>query len=327
MTLDVVPLGRTGTKVAEIALGTWRFGRETDAGEVEVGRGRAFELLDAYADHGGNFIDTADGYGGGTAEELIGDWLQGRDRERFVIATKIYWPTDPDDPNARGLNRNHLRRQLEVSLDRLRTDYVDLLYIHRWDDDTPVDEFMRTLSGFVDDGRVTYLGASTKAPNAWQVVRANELARREGYVPFVVTQPRYNLVHREIEENYLEMCRTYGLGVASWSPLAGGVLTGKYERDETPPAGTRAGDYARFAERYLEAAAFDVVDEVVAVAAAVGATPAQVALAWLLHHPDVTAPIVGARTVDQLEEDLGATAVDLGDDEVERLTAARPGRG
>ena len=322
MTLDTVRLGETGTQVSEIAFGTWRFGRETDDGDLEVDRGRAFDLLDAYADAGGNFIDTANVYGGGDSETYIGDWLAGRDRDRFVIASKIYWPTDPDDPNAGGLNRNHLRRQLETMLDRLGTRYLDLLYIHRWDDGTPAEEFMRTLDGFVADDRVNYLGASTMAPNAWQVARANELARREGYEPFTVTQPRYNLANREIEANYLPMCRSYGLGVVPWSPLAGGLLTGKYERGEEPPEGTRAADDPGYAERYLTPENFDVAEAVAAVAGEVDATPAQVALAWLLDHDDVTAPIIGARTVEQLEENLAAADVELADDQYERLTGA-----
>ena len=319
MTLDTVRLGETGTQVSEIAFGTWRFGRETDDGDLEVDRGRAFDLLDAYADAGGNFIDTANVYGGGDSETYIGDWLAGRDRDRFVIASKIYWPTDPDDPNAGGLNRNHLRRQLETMLDRLGTRYLDLLYIHRWDDGTPAEEFMRTLDGFVADGRVNYLGASTMAPNAWQVARANELARREGYEPFTVTQPRYNLANREIEANYLPMCRSYGLGVVPWSPLAGGLLTGKYERGEEPPEGTRAADDPGYAERYLTPENFDVAEAVAAVAGEVDATPAQVALAWLLDHDDVTAPIIGARTVEQLEENLAAADVELTDGDLARL--------
>ncbi|MDZ7701670.1 MAG: aldo/keto reductase [Halobacteriales archaeon] len=322
MALDTVRLGRTGAQVSELAFGTWRFGRETADGDLEVPRGSAFDLLDAYAEAGGNFIDTANVYGGGASESIIGDWLQTHDRDRYVLASKIYWPTDEDDPNAGGLNRNHLRRQLEVMLDRLNTDYLDLLYIHRWDDDTPAEEFMRTLDGFVDDGRVNYLGASTMAPNAWQVARANELARREGYEPFTVTQPRYNLANREVEANYLPMCRSYGLGVVPWSPLAGGVLTGKYERGEEPPEGTRAADDPGYAERYLTPENFDVVEAVEAVADEVDASPAHVSLAWLLRHPDVTAPIIGARTVDQLEENIAATEVELSDEQFERLSEA-----
>ncbi|MFB6304748.1 MAG: aldo/keto reductase, partial [Haloferacaceae archaeon] len=204
MPLDTVSLGRTGIEVSELSFGTWRFGRRLVDGEerydaegvVEVGEERAYDLLDAYADAGGNFIDTADKYGDGRAERWIGDWLAERDREDFVIATKIYRPRRRDDPNGRGLNRKHLRRQIDVSLDRLGTDYVDLLYCHRWDDRTPAAEFMRTLNGLVEDGKVNYLGMSSGKPDAWKIAKANELARREGYEPFTVTQPRYNLVDR-----------------------------------------------------------------------------------------------------------------------------------
>ncbi|WP_435348853.1 aldo/keto reductase [Haloarchaeobius sp. HRN-SO-5] len=323
MALDTVPLGETGLKVSEIAFGTWRFGREDDEGEVEIKRGRAYDLLDAYADYGGRFIDTADSYGDGFAEDIIGDWLQNRDREDYVIASKIYWPTREGDPNGRGLNRKHLRRQMARILDRLETDYLDLLYVHRWDDDTPAEEFMRTLDGFVDDGRVNYLGTSTEDPNAWKVVKANEIARREGYEPFTVAQPRYNLVDREIEGNYAEMCEAYGIGVVPWSPLAGGFLTGKYQRDAEPPADSRAARERRFADRYLTDANFDVLDELEDVAAEVGEEPARVALAWLLHRDDVTAPIVGARTVDQLTADLQASDVSLTDEQVVRLTESK----
>ena len=322
MVLDTVPLGRTGLKVSELAIGTWRFGRETHEGEVEIKRERAYNLLDTYEQYGGTFIDTADSYGDGFAEELIGDWLQNREREDYVIASKIYWPTNEDNPNARGLNRRHLRRQLDAVLDRLRTDYLDLLYIHRWDDDTPAEEFMRTLDRFVADERVDYLGTSTKRPNAWKVAKANEIARREGYEPFTVAQPRYNLVDREIEGNYLEMCREYGLAVVPWSPLAGGFLTGKYQRDVEPPAGSRAAREPEFGERYLIDSNFAVLDEVRAVADAVDATPTQVALAWLLEHEAVTAPIVGARTVEQLAADLAAGEVSLSDEQFVRLAEA-----
>jgi aryl-alcohol dehydrogenase-like predicted oxidoreductase len=163
--MDWVPLGRTGTKVTELLFGTWRFGRETDEGSIEIDEGRAYDLLDTYADHGGRFIDTADMYGDGKCEEWIGNWLVEPDREEFLIASKVYWPTR-DDPNGRGLSRKHLRRQVDAILDRLGTDYLDLLYIHRWDDETPVEEFMRTLDGFVDSGWVNHLGASTLWPNA-----------------------------------------------------------------------------------------------------------------------------------------------------------------
>jgi aryl-alcohol dehydrogenase-like predicted oxidoreductase len=324
MALDTVSMGRTGLQVSEISFGTWRFGRETESGAVEIGEGRAHELLDAYIEHGGRFIDTADVYGGGVSEEWIGDWLAGYDREDLVIASKVYWGARPDDPNGRGLGRKHLRRQIDAILERLGTDYLDVLYIHRWDDETPHEEFMRTLDGFVDDGRVNHLGASTMYPNAWKVAMANEYAERRGYEPFTVTQPRYNLVNREVEANYLDMVREYGMGVCPWSPLGAGFLTGKYERDADLPEESTASDSQRWRDRYLTAENFDALDVVRAVADEVDASPAQVAIAYQLHHPDVTAPIIGARTVDQVEENLGAASVDLSDEQFERLRDSKP---
>jgi aryl-alcohol dehydrogenase-like predicted oxidoreductase len=322
MSLETVSLGRTGTRVSELAFGTWRFGRENDEGDVEVGRNRAHDLLDAYADAGGTFIDTADMYGEGRAEEYIGDWLATRDREDFVVASKVYWPTR-EDPNGRGLNRKHLRRQIDEILDRLGTDYLDVLYTHRWDDVTPAAEFMRTLDQFVRDGKVNYLGTSTFEPNAWKVAKANEIADRRGYEPFKLSQPRYNVVNREIEGNYLDMCADYEVDLVPWSPLAGGFLTGKYSRDEAPPADSRAATDQQFVDSYLTDENFDALDAVEAVAADVGATPAQVSLAWLMHHDQVTAPIVGARTVQQLEENVAAADVSLSDEQFERLAAAK----
>ncbi|MFB6233519.1 MAG: aldo/keto reductase, partial [Haloarculaceae archaeon] len=320
-----VPLGRTGLEVSELAFGTWRFGRETARGTVEIGRETAIDLLDAYADAGGRFVDTADVYGGGKSESWIGEWLATRDRSRFVLASKVYWPTREDDPNAGGLNRKHLRRQVDRILDRLGTDALDLLYIHRWDDDTPARELMRTLDGLVADGRVHYLGASTLRPNAWKLARANDVADRYGWEPFTVTQPRYNLVNREIEGEYLDFCRENGLAVVPWSPLAQGFLTGKYERDDGVPDDSTASDTEGWADRYLTPENYDALDVVRAVAGEVGATPAQVALAYHRFHPDVATPIVGARTVDQLRENLRAATVDLSADQFRRLEAAKEG--
>lgn len=322
MSLDTVSLGRTGTAVSEIAFGTWRFGRENDAGAIEIDEPRAHELLDTYAAAGGQFIDTADMYGDGRAESYIGSWLADRDRESFVLASKVFWPTR-DDPNGHGLGRKHLRDTIDRILARLGTDYLDVLYIHRWDDDTPVEEFMRTLDGFVRDGKVNYLGASTFEPNAWKVTLANELADRRGYEPFTIAQPRYNAVNREIEGNYLEMCDHYDIGVVPWSPLAGGFLTGKYSRDAEPPADSRGATDERFATSYLTEANFDALEAVESVATEVDATPAQVSLAWLCAHPQVTAPIVGARTIEQLEEDLSAAEVTLSAEQFERIAAAK----
>ncbi len=323
--LDFVKLGATGIHTSELQFGTWRFGKRTDQGNVEIGRERAMDLLDAYETAGGRFIDTADVYGGGQAEEWIGDWLAGRDRERFTIASKIYWQIREGDPNSRGTNRKNVRHRIRRILDRLDTDYLDVLYIHRWDDATDTRELLNTLDSLVRDGLVHYLGASTLRPNAWKVARANAIARAEGLEPFTVLQPRYNLVDREIEGDYLEMARHGDLAVCPWSPLGQGFLTGKYDRDAGATAESRAAESSRFEDRYLTAEHFDVHDVLDEVAGAVDAMPAQTALAWLMHRDGVTAPIVGARTVDQLEENLGAAAIDLSNDQMTRLTDAKPG--
>jgi aryl-alcohol dehydrogenase-like predicted oxidoreductase len=323
--LDFVQFGGTGLQTSELQLGTWRFGRETEEGNLEIGEDRARELLDAYAAAGGRFIDTADVYGGGVSEEWIGDWLDERDRERFTIASKIYWQIRDGDPNSRGTNRKNLRHRTDAILDRLDTDYVDVLYIHRWDDQTSTREMMKTLNGLVESGKVNYLGASTLRPNAWKVAKANAIARAEGWEPFSVLQPRYNLVDREIEGDYLEMARRENLAVCPWSPLGQGFLTGKYTREDGLTGESRAAESSRFQEAYLTEENFDLHEELDAVADEVDATPAQTALAWLAHRDGVTAPIVGARTVEQLEENLAAAEIDLSDEQVDRLTEAKGG--
>ncbi|MFB6220526.1 MAG: aldo/keto reductase [Halolamina sp.] len=323
--IGFVPLGESGLQTSELQFGTWRFGRETAEGNLEIGEERAHDLLDAYADAGGRYIDTADVYGGGDSERWIGDWLAERDRERYTVASKIYWQIREGDPNSRGTNRKNLRHRVEAILDRLDTDYIDVLYLHRWDDETPTRETMKTLNALVEAGKVHYLGASTLRPNAWRVAKANERARAEGWEPFTVLQPRYNLVDREIEGDYLEMAREEGLGVCPWSPLGQGFLTGKYDREAGLTGESRAAESSSFEERYLTAENFDVHEELDVVAQEVDASPAQVALAWLMHRDGVSAPIVGARTVEQLEENLGAAAIDLSEEQANRLTEAKGG--
>jgi len=323
--MEFVRLGDTGLRTSELQFGTWRFGKETEEGNLEIGETRAHELLDAYERAGGRYIDTADVYGGGDSEHWIGDWLADRDRERFTIASKIYWQIRNGDPNSLGTNRKNVRHRIDALLDRLGTDYVDVLYIHRWDDETPTREMMKTLNGLVEDGTVHYLGASTLRPDAWKVARANQIARDEGWEPFSVLQPRYNLVDREIEGDYLEMAREEGLAVCPWSPLGQGFLTGKYDREDGLTGDSRVAESTRFEEAYLTGENFDVHDELDAVADEVGASPAQVALAWLAHRDGVTAPIVGARTVEQLTENLAAATIDLSDEQVDRLSEAKGG--
>lgn len=317
MSLDTVPLGRTGLEVSEFALGTARFGAGPEAGGATKERSHA--LLNQFLDAGGTFIDTADNYGNGRSERIIGEWLAEREREDVILASKVGMQIDSEDPNASGLNRKHLRRQVEESLDRLGTDYLDVLFVHRWDGSTPVEEFMRTLDELVADGKVNYLGASHDAPNAWQVVKANELADRRGWEPFTVTQYRYSLVRRELERNFLEMCRDYGLALTTFRSLAAGFLTGKYRRGEEPPEDSRGARSENFRKEYLTDENFAVLVAVREVADEVNATPGQVSLAWLLRHPDVTAPIIGAYSSEKLKENLGAADVSLSDEQFERL--------
>ena len=321
-------LGSTGTKVSSLCFGTWRFGMESD-GVVETDRGDAHDLLDTFAEAGGNFIDTANVYGDptGTAEEYIGDWLAGRDRADYVLASKVYFGFDPDNPNGSGLSRTHIRRQIEGTLDRLGTDYLDVYYIHRFDEGTPVEETLRTLDGLVEDGRVSYLGASSMA--AWQLTRMLWESDVEDLERFEVTQPMFHAAYHETDE-YLDVCADQGLAVCPYSPLAGGFLTGKYERGDdgsaVGPEGSRADLVDYFQDAYVTEQGWDVLDAIRETADELDATPAQVALRWLIERPDYTCvPIVGARTVEQLEENLGAVEIELSDDQRERITAARRG--
>ncbi len=323
-------LGSTGVRVSELCFGTWRFGKRT-GGVLETDREEAHELLDAVEEHGINFIDTANVYGdpNGRAEEYIGDWLQDRDRDRFVIASKVYFPFDEDDPNGRGLSRKHIRSQIEGTLDRLGTDYLDLYYLHRWDDATPIAETLATLNELVEEGTVHYLGASTMA--AWKLTKALWTSDVEGYERFEVTQPLFHAGYYEDVRDYLEVCADQELAVCPYSPLAGGFLTGKYERaDPDDPEAVEAPDGTRgefddfFPDWYASERGWKVLEAVREVADELDATPAQVALRWLIEQEAFTCvPIVGARTTDQLAENVGATDISLSDSQHDHITDAR----
>jgi len=324
-------LGSTGTKVSELCFGTWRFGRETGGGGPETTRGEAHDLLDAFAERGGNFIDTANVYGdpNGTSEEWIGDWLAGEDRSDYVLASKVYFGFDDENPNGSGLSRTHIRRQIEGTLERLGTDYLDLYYIHRWDDETPIEETLRTLNELVEEGKVNYLGASTMA--AWKLTKALWESDVHDWERFEVTQPLHHAAYYEDVADYLDVCSDQELAVCPYSPLAGGFLTGKYERvDEDDPQAVEAPGGSRgsfddvFGDYYVSERGWAVLDTVQDVADEVGATPAQIALRWLMDHDEFTCvPIVGARTVDQLDENVGACSVSLSDEQWDRVHEAR----
>jgi aryl-alcohol dehydrogenase-like predicted oxidoreductase len=311
-------LGRSGLRVSPLSLGAMTFGSAWGWGADEP---EVRTMFDAYVDRGGNFVDTANNYTQGTSERLVGDFAKGR-RDRLVIATKYTCAIEPGDPNSGGNHRKSMMRSVEQSLERLQTDYIDLLYLHAWDATTPVEEILRGLDDLVRAGKVLYVGMSDTP--AWQASRMQAIADLRGWSPLVALQIEYNLLERTVERELIPMAREMGLGVVPWSPLASGVLTGKYTRDDldlgegtADPSGTRKNVAA--AAGSLSERGLDIADVVREVAAEAGHTPAQVALAWTLLDPAVTSTIVGVRTLGQLEDNLGALDVRLTDDQRGRL--------
>ncbi|PSQ06453.1 aryl-alcohol dehydrogenase [Halobacteriales archaeon QS_4_69_31] len=320
-------LGTTGLEVSPVCLGTWRFGMEhEDSGVVETGREEAHELLDAFADRGGNFIDTANGYGGGDSERWIGEWLADRDREDYVLASKCYWSTASRFQE--NLSRKNVRAEVAGSLERLDTDYLDVLYLHRFDDGTPIERTLRTVDDLVSEGRVHHVGISTC--DAWKLTKGLWKADVNNYEAFTVTQPLFHAAYYEDVAEYLAVCADQDLAVCPYSPLAGGFLTGKYERvgdgtyDLDVPEDSRGEFDEMFEQWYVSERGWHVLDAVRAVAEEVDATPAQVALRWLIDQPEFTCvPIVGARTVDQIDENLGAVDISLSEAQFDRIFEAR----
>lgn len=303
-------LGRTGTRVSELCLGAMTFGREADEDASRA-------IIDRFIDAGGNFIDTADMYSRGGSEEVVGRALTGR-RDDIVLATKVRFPMG-EGPNDHGASRRHIREGIEASLRRLQTDHVDLYQIHCWDPATPLEETLSTLDDLVREGKVRYIGASNYT--GWQLAKALGISALRGWEPFISLQPQYSLVVRDIERELLPLCRAEGLAVLPWSPLGRGVLTGKYRRGEAPPENTR-GESDPLTQNLLDDRTFAVAEAVGKVAADLGRTPAQVALNWVMTRDGVTAPIVGARTVEQLDDNLGALGWRLDDEHDRQLHEA-----
>jgi aryl-alcohol dehydrogenase-like predicted oxidoreductase len=311
-------LGRSGLRVSPLALGTMTFGADWGWGSE---KDEARQIFDAYLDRGGNFVDTANQYTNGTSEQLIGEFAAGI-RERLVIATKYTLLTRPGDPNSGGNHRKNMVRSVETSLRRLNTDYIDLLYLHVWDATTPVEEVLRAMDDLVRAGKVLYVGISD-AP-AWQVARMQTIADLRGWSPLIALQIEYSLIERTVERDLVPMAAELGLGVIPWSPLGSGVLTGKYTRADLD-AGGGSGEVSGTRKNVAAAAGsltergLAIADVVKDVATEIGATPAQVALAWTLRNPSVTAPIIGARTPAQLADNLGALDVRFTDAQVAAL--------
>jgi len=315
--MEYTRLGRSGLRVARACMGTMTFGREAD-------EATSFALLDRYLDLGGNFIDTADQYSTGGSEEVIGRWLQERGgRDRLVIATKVYSVMGPG-ANDGGLSRLHIQQAIEASLRRLQTDVVDVYQIHRWDPNTPPEETMRALDDLVCAGKVRYVACSNLA--AFQLDQFMHLAQVNHWNHFVSIQPVYNALNRSIEVDVLPAADHWGMGVISYNPLAGGMLTGKYRPGQDLPQGARLQAFRMYYERYYTQEAIDVVEAFLAHAKDRGLTPAQLALAWVLAEPRVTCPIVGARNLEQLDDTLGGLDVALTPEERKAVPALLPGR-
>jgi aryl-alcohol dehydrogenase-like predicted oxidoreductase len=314
MPLDhYVTLGRSGLRVSPLCLGAMTFGEDWGWGaSVED----SCAIIDRYLELGGNFIDTANMYTKGHSEKIIGDLLGGSTRrDRVVIATKFTGNLFRKDPNGGGAGRKAVVQQCEQSLRRLQTDFIDLYWMHTWDRFTPIEETMRALDDLVAAGKVRYVGVSDTP--AWKVAQANLLAQMRGFSPFVGLQVEYSLLRRTVEGELIPMAQELGLGVTPWSPLASGVLTGKFARD-----GKLRSERGGFAEQYLTEDNFKIVDLVVDAAKTIGSTPARVALRWVQGQPGVTSTIVGARRLDQLEENLAALDVVLPDEVVSALDQA-----
>ena len=310
--MRTVRLGRTGLKVSEICLGTMTFGLQTDPHESAM-------IMDTADELGVDFIDVADVYpvGGsletvGRTEEIVGNWLAGK-RDRFVVATKVYNPMGPG-PNDKGNSRRHVMAACDASLRRLRTDYIDLYYIHRWDADTPIDETLEAFDDLRSAGKIRYAGCSNIA--AWQMMQSLAISERYELVRFDAVQPRYNLLFRAIESELLPAAQANGVGAVVFNPLAGGVLTGKYRRGEAPREGTRftLGSAASlYQQRYWQDEQLDVVDRLAENVSSRGKMLTHVALRWVLEQPGVTAAIVGASRAEQLRDSLKALDIELDD--------------
>lgn len=306
-------LGNTGLRVSELCLGAMTFGEDWDWG---ANRETSQAIFDAFAEAGGNFIDTANVYTNGTSERMLGEFV-GAERDRFVIATKYTVMMNPTDPNSSGNQRKNLMRSLDASLKRLNTDYIDLYWVHMWDTVTPVEEMMRALDDVVRAGKVMYVGISD-AP-AWIVSRAQTIAELKNMTPFAAIQLEYNLVERTVERDLLPMAEDLNLSILDWSPLGGGVLTGKYLHQDSEHDRLNKSEYF---QHYKIDRAMQIAQTVVDIANEIGCSAAQVALAWIRQQSPRHIPIIGARTLEHLKDNLDCLQVGLSEEQFIRLNTA-----
>jgi aryl-alcohol dehydrogenase-like predicted oxidoreductase len=307
-------LGKSGLRVSELCLGTMTFGEDWGWGSSKE---ESRKVYDAFLEAGGNFIDTANVYTNGASEQFLGEFMAGH-RDRVVLATKYTNSAPGNDPNAAGNHRKSMMQSVEASLKRLKTDYIDLYWLHIWDQITPIEEVMRGFDDLLRQGKILYAGVSDMP--AWVIAKANTLAELRGWTRFVGLQIEYSLIERTPERELLPMAADLGVGVTAWSPLAGGLLTGK----QLEPGGakdSRQGDPAMQQIMKSNARKESVAREVMAVAREIGHSPAQVALAWLRHRPQPVIPIIGARKLAQVKDNLACLSVKLAPAHIERLDA------
>jgi aryl-alcohol dehydrogenase-like predicted oxidoreductase len=301
-------------RVSTVGLGTNRFGSDqVPAAEVK-------NIVDVAADLGINFLDTADVYTGGRSEETLGEALRGR-WDKFVLATKFYSPTG-DGPNDCGASRYHMMNAVEASLRRLQSDHIDLYYVHRWDENTPIEETLRGLDDLVSAGKVRYVGASAFA--SWQLAHANLLADVRGWAPFIVVQYHYHMLERGAEREVLPYCAAHDVGFIPYFPLAGGFLTGKYKRGEPAPAGSR-GESSTYVQKYMTDPHYDRVEQLQAWAQAYDRGLNELAQAWLLAHPQVSSVISGATSVEHMRSNAGAAGWHLMEEDMAEIDAILSG--
>ncbi len=311
-------LGGSGVKVSEISLGSWlTYGGSVAEEQARACIYRAYEL-------GINFFDTANVYMRGAAEEIVGRAFKGFERDSYFLATKVYFPMGAG-PNDRGLSRKHITEQCHASLKRLGVDYVDLYQCHRFDEDTPLEETLRTLDDLVRQGKVLYMGVSEWT--AEQIADALRLAKGMNLDRIVSNQPRYNMIQRQIEAEIIPLCEREGVGQVVFSPLAQGVLTGKYRPGEAPERGTRAADpeYSQFMRRLMNEEVLSAVDRLRSVASDAGLSLSQLALAWILRHDNVSSAIIGASRPEQVEDNAQAAGVRLSPDVVSEIDGVLEG--
>lgn len=307
-------LGKTGLRVSEVCLGTMTFGTEFHWGST---KDQSRKVFNAFVEAGGNFLDTANYYTKGTSETMLGEFIA-KKRESYVIATKYTLSTNPKDPNASGNHRKNLMQALEASLKRMKTEYIDLYWVHAWDFFTPIEEIMRALDDMVRAGKILYIGVSNFP--SWMVSQANTLAESKGWTSFTALQMQYSLIERNIEREFTQLADDFKLTLTAWSPLGMGVLTGKYLKKGSKES--RFEVNPEWGKKFLTKKNQEIVEAVVAIAKELGRTPAQVALRWVCQRGKNIIPIVGAKTADQLKDTLGAIEFELNEKQMKRLNDA-----